>query len=141
MAREAERPAAFPKLFWAGIILFTLNLITAAGFWLRPELRVGMYGREVQRVAAFKPSPWTPAVSTAKVKAPRAAEKLRPIVFDESAAATEAAPEAPAFYGGASYVPAKASSNWNVDAAAPVMRTDALNLSLRNAQEYETPLN
>jgi hypothetical protein len=77
----AAEPSTFSKLFWAGAILFAVNVLVAIGIWLSPGLRVNMYGEEKEHLtAAYKPSPFTEVVSTKPVRKPRLAAKLRPVV-------------------------------------------------------------
>ena len=73
-----------PKLFWAGVVLFAVNLLILFCIWLSPELRVNMYGEDSESISAyFRPSPFTEQVNPAKAQKPKQAAKLRPVFFED----------------------------------------------------------
>ena len=76
-----------PLLFWAGVILFTVNALLILAIWLSPEMRVGMYGEQSdEAVSLAKPSPFHAEVQVAQVRKPRAPEKVRPVLVEEQPA-------------------------------------------------------
>ena len=73
-----------PNLFWAGLVLFAVNMLILFCIWLSPELRVNMYGEDGESSSAyFRPSPFTEVVSTAKARKPIQAAKVRPVFYEE----------------------------------------------------------
>ena len=83
---ESQR---IPNLFWAGAVLFAVNLLILFFMWLTPELRVNMYGEDAEHSSAwFRPSPFTETVQLAKAQKPKQAAKVRP-VFEEESPLTE----------------------------------------------------
>jgi hypothetical protein len=80
--------ATCPALFRAGAILFSVNLLILMGIWLSPELRVGMYGEETEsNHSYYKPSAFTEVVDTTPARQVRAAARVRPVLFQDPAAA------------------------------------------------------
>ena len=73
-----------PNLFWAGAVLFAVNLLILFCIWLSPELRVNMYGEDSESMSAyFRPSPFTEQVNPAKAQKPKQAAKLRPVFYED----------------------------------------------------------
>jgi hypothetical protein len=76
-----------PKIFWAALLVFGLNVGLAIVVLFGPELHVDMYGDQEERVvlaAESKPSPFvgTPEEKPRKV---RVAEKLTPVLVEAGA--------------------------------------------------------
>lgn len=72
-----------PKLFWAGAVMFLLNIGVGAAIYFEPEMRVTMYGEERPAISATgRPSPFAVTVDLAKPRAARPPEKLRPVAFE-----------------------------------------------------------
>jgi hypothetical protein len=79
-----KRSARIPNIFWAGVVLFAVNMLILFCIWLSPELRVNMYGEDGESSNAyFRPSPFTEMVQLAKVQKPRQAAKVRPVFYEE----------------------------------------------------------
>ena len=75
----------FPNLFWAGAVLFAVNLLILLCIWLSPELSVSMYGEDADHSRAhFRPSPLTETVQLTKVQKPKQAARLQPVFYEES---------------------------------------------------------
>jgi hypothetical protein len=82
---DSESPQ-LPSLFWAGVVLFAVNLLILFFIWLSPELRVNMYGEDAEYSAAsFRPSPFTETVELAKARKPKQAARVRPVFYEEPA--------------------------------------------------------
>jgi hypothetical protein len=73
-----------PNIFWAGVVLFAVNMLILFCIWLSPELRVNMYGEDGEsQNAYFRPSPFTEVVQLAKIQKPKQAAKVRPVFYEE----------------------------------------------------------
>ena len=73
------------NLFWAGAVLFAVNLLILFCMWLSPELRVNMYGEDAEHLSAyFRPSPFIETVQLAKAQKPKQAARVRPVFYEES---------------------------------------------------------
>jgi hypothetical protein len=91
---DPSSKARFPVLFWAGAVLFAVNVLILFCMWLSPELKVTMYGVDADRVSAyFRPSPFIETVQLAKARKSKQPERVRPVFYEESQIAdfTEAA--------------------------------------------------
>lgn len=77
--------ASLPKLFWAGISLFAMNIVVLGGIALSPELRVSVYGEDLpgHSISVDKPSPFTEVVDTAKPRKVKLAQRVTPILHQE----------------------------------------------------------
>lgn len=78
------RKSTFPKLFWAGVLLFTTNIVVAAFIVVSPNLTVTMYGAELAETTSptDKPSPFMQRVSDKPVKV-KVATRVMPIIFEQ----------------------------------------------------------
>ncbi len=72
-----------PKLVWASVALFSINLVIGIGIMLTPNVKLDLYGYEVQsvRAASSKPSPFTEVIDTRKKKV-QVAAKVYPVVTE-----------------------------------------------------------
>ena len=72
-----------PKLVWASVALFSINLVIGTGIMLTPSVKLDLYGHEVQsvRAASSKPSPFTEVIDNRKKKV-QVATKVRPVVTE-----------------------------------------------------------
>lgn len=91
LAPEAEDAAhislwQLPKIFWAALFVFSLNVALAVVVLFGPELHVDMYGDQehVVQAAELKPSPFvgTPEEKPRRV---RVADKLTPVLVEAGA--------------------------------------------------------
>lgn len=88
-ARNRTRIRKFPKLFWAGSIIFAMNVAVGVGVAFSPNLAVNMYGEEGHTAfAVSRPSPFTEVVSTAPVRI-RPAAKVQPVLVEQQAAVSQ----------------------------------------------------
>ena len=79
-----RRSQRLPNLFWAGVVLFAVNMLILFCIWLSPELRVNMYGEDGESSSAyFRPSPFTEMVQLAQAPKPKQAAKVRPVFYEE----------------------------------------------------------
>ena len=75
-----------PKLFWAGALVFTMNVVVAGFIAVSPNLSVNMYGSQNLSLSsnspAEKPSPFSEVVSDKPVRI-KLASHMTPVLMDE----------------------------------------------------------
>jgi hypothetical protein len=84
-ATASVSPASVPKLFWASVSLFAVNVLVLSGIALSPELRVTVYGEDRPGYISddSKPSPFTEVVDTAKPRKVKLAQRVTPVLYQE----------------------------------------------------------
>ncbi|MBC7927545.1 MAG: hypothetical protein H7039_18015 [Bryobacteraceae bacterium] len=77
-----QRWTSLPKLFWAGVSLFVVNMFVMGVSASSPELRVNAYGAENSTTyeSAGKPSPFTEVIGTANRQPVKAPVRVVPVI-------------------------------------------------------------
>ncbi|HUS05845.1 MAG TPA: hypothetical protein VMZ52_06105 [Bryobacteraceae bacterium] len=83
-APKDEAEICIPKLFWAALLIFAVNLSIVIWFYFSPGFSVRMSGfhpEEAARLAMAKPSVFDRTVDEKPMRI-RAAAKVRPVLYD-----------------------------------------------------------